>query len=260
MDSEFQYRLAKLREALAQAEAVGAQDIPVVVSAGCIHIMGDVPTQARRDATDAFVRRVPSGESMRDEVHVLAIDALGAAAAPGAPRPARTRPLRRGAQLAQRWRARRSTCRGATPAVAGGRPAKQAARRAARPPRLARTAEPALHPGLAAALVAPANHVRQRRAPARRAAEPVHLDRPGPRPAAAALAVGQARVDQPGASRTQSAGRQPHPSARFAAVVHRSRRPAFGTRPSARRRRRSALATALATAPTASRSRPPCRD
>lgn len=84
MDREFQYRVAQLQEALARDAAVGVQDIRVVVSAGRIHLMGDVPTQARRDAIDAVVRRVLPGESVRNEVHVLAIDALGAAAAPEA--------------------------------------------------------------------------------------------------------------------------------------------------------------------------------
>jgi hypothetical protein len=82
MDREFHYRVARLQEALARDEAVGVQDIRVVVSAGRIHLMGDVPTQARREAIDAVVQRLLPGELVRNEVRVLTIDALGAAAEP----------------------------------------------------------------------------------------------------------------------------------------------------------------------------------
>jgi hypothetical protein len=44
--------------------------------------MGDVPTEARREAIDAVVQRVLPGELVRNEVRVLTIDALGATAEP----------------------------------------------------------------------------------------------------------------------------------------------------------------------------------
>jgi osmotically-inducible protein OsmY len=82
MDREFHYRVAQLQEALARDEAVGLQDIRVVVSGGRIHLMGEVPTQARRAAIDAVVQRVLPGALVRNDVRVQTIDALGAAAAP----------------------------------------------------------------------------------------------------------------------------------------------------------------------------------
>ncbi len=82
MDREFHYRVARLQEALARDEAVGVQDIRVVVTGGRIHLLGDVPTEARRSAIDAVVQRVLPGESVRNEVRVQSIEALGSAAAP----------------------------------------------------------------------------------------------------------------------------------------------------------------------------------
>lgn len=71
MDRDYHYRVARLQEALAQDEAVGVQDIRVVVTAGGIHLIGDVPTEARRRAIDAVVQRVLPGEPVRNEVRVL---------------------------------------------------------------------------------------------------------------------------------------------------------------------------------------------
>jgi osmotically-inducible protein OsmY len=82
MDREFHYRVALLQEALARDEAVGVQDIRVVISGGRIHLLGEVPTEARRSAIDTVVQRVLPGECVRNEVRIQSIEALGTAADP----------------------------------------------------------------------------------------------------------------------------------------------------------------------------------
>jgi osmotically-inducible protein OsmY len=84
MDRERHYRVALLQKALARDEAVGVQDIRVVISGGLIHLLGEVPTEARRSAIDTVVQRVLPGERVRNEVRIQSIEALGTAADPEA--------------------------------------------------------------------------------------------------------------------------------------------------------------------------------
>jgi hypothetical protein len=82
MDLEYQYLVARLQEALARDPRVGVQDIKVNVIAGRIHLIGDVPSEARRGAVDAVVREVLADEPrtlVRNELRVIA---LGATADP----------------------------------------------------------------------------------------------------------------------------------------------------------------------------------
>lgn len=80
MERDYQYRVARLQEALARDEAVGVQDIRIVVSSGRIHLIGDVPTEARRRAIDEVVQRELPGEPVRNDVRVLPLG--GATAEP----------------------------------------------------------------------------------------------------------------------------------------------------------------------------------
>lgn len=73
MDSQYQYVVARLQEALACDEHVGLQDVKVLVSHGCIHLIGEVQTAQRRDAIDAVAARVVPGVPVRNEVRVLTL-------------------------------------------------------------------------------------------------------------------------------------------------------------------------------------------
>lgn len=81
MDLEYQYLVARLQEALARDQRLGAQDIRVVVTHGRVHLLGEVATETRRLAVDAIVREVAPDVLVRNELRVLAI---GDAAAPEA--------------------------------------------------------------------------------------------------------------------------------------------------------------------------------
>jgi osmotically-inducible protein OsmY len=71
MDLEYQYLVARLQEALACDERVGSQDIKVVLTAGRIHLIGDVPTEARRAAADEVAHVIAPGVVVRNELRVL---------------------------------------------------------------------------------------------------------------------------------------------------------------------------------------------
>ena len=73
MDSRYQYVVARLKEDLAFAEGVGLQDVKVLVSHGCIHLIGEVPTAQRRSAIDAVAASVVPGMPVRNEVRVLSL-------------------------------------------------------------------------------------------------------------------------------------------------------------------------------------------
>jgi osmotically-inducible protein OsmY len=73
MDSRYQYVVARLQEALACDERVGLQDVKVLVSHGCIHLIGEVQTAQRRNAIDAVAARVIPGVPVRNEVRVLTL-------------------------------------------------------------------------------------------------------------------------------------------------------------------------------------------
>jgi osmotically-inducible protein OsmY len=73
MDSRYQYVVARLQEALALDERVGLQDVKVLVSHGCIHLIGEVQSVQRRDAIDAVAARLIPGVPVRNEVRVLTL-------------------------------------------------------------------------------------------------------------------------------------------------------------------------------------------
>lgn len=81
MELEYQYLVARVQEALARDKRVGSQDIKVVATAGRIHLMGDVSTEARRAAADDVARKVAPGVTVRNELHVLALGEAGEAEA-----------------------------------------------------------------------------------------------------------------------------------------------------------------------------------
>jgi osmotically-inducible protein OsmY len=77
MDLEYQYLVARLQEALACDERVGSQDIKVVATAGRVHLIGDVSTEARRAAADEVARQLAQGVPVRNELNVLALGDAG---------------------------------------------------------------------------------------------------------------------------------------------------------------------------------------
>ena len=74
MDLEYQYLVARLQEAFARDERLSSLDIKVVLTGNRIHLMGDVPTEPRRNAADEIARRVAPGIQVRNELRVLALD------------------------------------------------------------------------------------------------------------------------------------------------------------------------------------------
>jgi osmotically-inducible protein OsmY len=74
MDLEYQYLVARLQEAFARDERVSSLDIKVVLTGNLIHLVGDVPTELRRNAVDEIARRVVPGVPIRNELQVLALD------------------------------------------------------------------------------------------------------------------------------------------------------------------------------------------
>jgi osmotically-inducible protein OsmY len=71
MDLEYQYLVGKLQEALAGDMRVSAQDIRVVITGGCIHLIGEVATPERRAAVNQVAAEVLPGIPVRNEVTVL---------------------------------------------------------------------------------------------------------------------------------------------------------------------------------------------
>ncbi len=71
MDLEYQYLVARLQEALARDTRVSTQDIRVLVINGRIHLLGDVATEARRQAVDAVVHEVLPQLTVRNDVRVI---------------------------------------------------------------------------------------------------------------------------------------------------------------------------------------------
>lgn len=74
MDLEYQYLVARLQEALARDERVSSLDIKVVLTGNKIHLLGEVPTEHRRNAADEIARAVVPGIVIRNELRVLALD------------------------------------------------------------------------------------------------------------------------------------------------------------------------------------------
>ena len=74
MDLEYQYLVARLQEAFARDERLSSLDIKVVLTGNRIHLMGDVPTEARRAAADEIARHIAPGIQVRNELRVLALD------------------------------------------------------------------------------------------------------------------------------------------------------------------------------------------
>lgn len=77
LDLEYQDLVARLQEALACDERIGSQDIKVVATAGRVHLMGDVSTEARRPAADEVARPVTPGVPLRNELKVPALGDAG---------------------------------------------------------------------------------------------------------------------------------------------------------------------------------------
>jgi osmotically-inducible protein OsmY len=71
MELEYQYLVGKLQEALASDTRVNAQDIRVVVTGGCIHLIGEGSTPERRSAASEVAAAVLPGIPVRNELTVL---------------------------------------------------------------------------------------------------------------------------------------------------------------------------------------------
>lgn len=74
MDLEYQYLVARLQEAFARDERLSTLDIKVTLTGNRIHLIGDVPTEARRAAADEITHDVAPGVAVRNELRVLALD------------------------------------------------------------------------------------------------------------------------------------------------------------------------------------------
>lgn len=74
MELEYQYLVARLQEALARDERISSLDIKVVLTGQRIHLIGDVPTEQRKQAADEIARRIVPGVTVRNELRVLALD------------------------------------------------------------------------------------------------------------------------------------------------------------------------------------------
>lgn len=75
---EYQYLVGRLQEALAGDARVSMLDIRVMAVGGRIHLTGDVPTQARRDAVDLVAAEVLGGVPVRNELKVMELGGVGA--------------------------------------------------------------------------------------------------------------------------------------------------------------------------------------
>ena len=71
MDAEYQYLVGKLQEALATDPRVNALDIKVMIFGGKVHLTGQIPTAARRDAVLAGVTEAAPGVEVYNELTVL---------------------------------------------------------------------------------------------------------------------------------------------------------------------------------------------
>ena len=71
MDVEYQYLVAKLQDALAADPRVSALDIRVTIVGGRIHLIGEVPTEERRDAIHQVTRELLPDHDVRNELTVL---------------------------------------------------------------------------------------------------------------------------------------------------------------------------------------------
>jgi len=71
MDLEYQYLVGKLQEALAADARVNALDIKVVVVGGCVHLIGQVPTEARRTAVSQVAAELLPQLQVNNELTVL---------------------------------------------------------------------------------------------------------------------------------------------------------------------------------------------
>jgi osmotically-inducible protein OsmY len=74
MELEYQYLVARLQEALARDERISSLDIKVVLTGQRIHLIGDVPTEQRKQAADDIARSIVPGVTVRNELRVLALD------------------------------------------------------------------------------------------------------------------------------------------------------------------------------------------
>jgi osmotically-inducible protein OsmY len=73
MDLEYQYLVARLQEAFARDQRLSSLDIKVIHTGGRLHLIGDVPTEQRRDAADEIARHTAPGVQIRNELRVLAL-------------------------------------------------------------------------------------------------------------------------------------------------------------------------------------------
>jgi len=71
MDLEYQYLVGRLQETLAADPRVSTLDIKVIATGGRIHLIGEVPTHARRAAVIAVVLEALPGVPVRNELTVL---------------------------------------------------------------------------------------------------------------------------------------------------------------------------------------------
>jgi len=71
MDLEYQYLVGELQEALATDPRVNALDIKVVVVSGCVHLIGQVPTEERRTAVTQVAAELAPQLPVHNELTVL---------------------------------------------------------------------------------------------------------------------------------------------------------------------------------------------
>jgi osmotically-inducible protein OsmY len=71
VDVEYQYLVARLQDALAADSRVNTLDIRVLIVGGRIHLIGEVPTEERREAIHQVTREVLPGHDVRNELTVL---------------------------------------------------------------------------------------------------------------------------------------------------------------------------------------------
>jgi len=73
MNSDYQYLVGELQHVLATDQRVNMLDIKVIVRNGKIYLIGQVPTEQRRNAVEGVVLELLPGAEVRNELTVLEI-------------------------------------------------------------------------------------------------------------------------------------------------------------------------------------------
>lgn len=77
MNTEYQYLIGKLQDALATDPRVNSLDVKITVCGGRIHLTGEALTEERRAAVAAVVSEVAPEVEVRNEMIVFQLQEVG---------------------------------------------------------------------------------------------------------------------------------------------------------------------------------------